>query len=571
MSDVHHPKNPPDSRPSGRLWRRLVWSVAGLAVAGTAFFISVGGREGAILWYVRHFLRKDVGAPQQVHWQEAPPLAPAADATRPPNIVLIVADDLGFNDLTLHGGGIAGNLVPTPNINRIATSGAEFVNGYAGNATCSPSRAALLTGRYPTRVGFEFTPVPTAFSRVVGGHSNPSSRLHAVFHGERLAGSPPYEEMGLPTSEVTIAKLLHGRGYHTLHVGKWHLGEASKFSPHAHGFDESLGFAAGASMYLADTDPRVVNAPLAFDPIDRFLWAAHPFQLRYNGGPLFQPPRYLTDYLTDEALAAIRTNRSRPFFLYLAYNTPHTPLQASREDYDALPGIPDHTRRVYGAMVRALDRNVGRVLDELDQLGLAENTLVVFTSDNGAPHSNGLTRLNAPYRGWKASFFEGGIHVPYFLRWPGRIPAGTRIATPASHFDVFATAAAAAGAALPTDRVIDGVDLLPTAMTGAPLPPRDLYWRSGGYLAMRSGDWKLQQAANPGRTWLFDLATDPTEHHDLASAEPARRDALSAKLRQFDAAQARPLWPSLLEGPITIDKPLNSPILPEDDVIYWSN
>lgn len=571
MNDSHVDAPAPGKGKSRRILRRLLWGLAGVAATGTACFVAVGGREGAILWYVTHFLRQDVGAPQAVHWQRAPKVAGEGGAARPPNIILIVADDLGFNDITLHGGGIAGNLVPTPNIDRIATGGAEFVNGYAGNATCSPSRAALLTGRYPTRVGFEFTPVPTAFSRVVGGHSNPSSRHHAIFHGEHLADSPPYEEMGLPTSEVTIAKLLHGRGYHTLHLGKWHLGEAARFSPNAHGFDESLGFAAGASMYLADTDPRVVNAPLAFDPIDRFLWAAHPFQVRYNGGAPFQPPRYLTDYLTDEALTALQANQSRPFFLYLAYNTPHTPLQASREDYDALSGIPDHTRRVYGAMVRALDRNVGRVLDELDRLGLAENTLVVFTSDNGAPHSDGLAHLNAPYRGWKASFFEGGIHVPYFLRWPGRIPAGTRVTAPASHFDVFATAAAVAGAPLPADRVIDGVDLLPAATIGATLGPRDLYWRSGGYLAVRSGDWKLQQAANPGRTWLFDLANDPTEHRDLAAAEPARRDALRAKLGQFDAAQARPLWPSLLEGPVTIDKPLNSTVLPQDDFIYWSN
>ena len=551
---------------------RWLAAVLLLSVAGAvAFLVAVGGREGAILWYVRHFLREEAAPTQPVVWQTVPATTAPDGKTRPPNIILIVADDLGANDLTLRGAGVAGELVPTPNINRIASEGVEFVNGYSGNATCSPSRAALLTGRYPTRVGFEFTPVPVPFSRVVGGHRNAEAAQRPIFHAERLPGSPDYDQMGLPPGEITLATLLRGHGYRTLHIGKWHLGEAARFSPNAHGFDESLGFAAGASMFLAEDDSRVVNAKLAFDPIDRFLWAAHPFHLRFNGGTAFRPPRYLTDYLTDEALAAIQANRSRPFFLYLAYNTPHTPLQAAREDYEALAGIPDHTRRVYGAMIRSLDRNVGRVLDALDRFGLAENTLVVFTSDNGAPHSNGLAQLNAPYRGWKATFFEGGIHVPYFMRWPGRIPEGTRVPAPATHFDVFATAAAAAGVPIPRDRVIDGIDLLPAAVEGATVPARDLFWRSGNYLAIRSGDWKLQRSVNPDRTWLFNLLTDPTEQHNLAERLPQQRDALVSRLRAFDQAQAKPLWPSLLEAPVPVDRTLNSPAVPAEDYVYWSN
>ena len=499
--------------------------------------------------------------------------------------MLIVADDLGFNDITLHGGGIAGNLVPTPNINRIATEGAEFTTGYAGNATCSPSRAALLTGRYPTRVGFEFTSVPVAFSRVVGGHRAPGAPHSSIFHGELMAGMPAYEEQGLPTSEISLARLLKGGGYHTVHLGKWHLGEAPRFSPQAHGFDESLGFMAGASMFLPATSPDVVNAEQAFDPIDRFMWAAHPWQVIHNGGTPFQPPRYMTDYLTDEAIKVVAANRHRPFFLYLAYNAPHTPLQATREDYDALPGIPDHTRRVYGGMVRSLDRNIGRVLDALAAQGIADNTLVIFTSDNGAPHYIGLDKLNAPYRGWKATFFEGGIRVPYFVRWPGHIAPGTKSSAPVSHFDIFATAAAVAGVPVPQDRIIDGVNLLPrlaggtTAVSGngnsngdgSNIGPRDLYWRSGSYLALRSGDWKLQRTENPARSRLFNLAADPTEQHDLAAAEPQRRAAMEAQLQRFNAAQAKPLWPSLLEAPVSIDHPLNRPYPPNDDYIYWSN
>jgi arylsulfatase A-like enzyme len=574
------------SRKKWLRWSALV--IVLLAVALGGFLLAVGGKEGAVLWYVRHVLRTEAAPTQVVQWQQGPSSG-APLGKRPPNIVLIVADDLGYNDITLRGGGIAGNLVPTPNINRIATEGAEFTTGYSGNATCSPSRAALLTGRYPTRVGFEFTSVPVSFSRIVGAHRNPSSSLNAIFHEERVADMPAYEDQGLPTSEISLARLLKGGGYHTVHLGKWHLGENARFSPQAHGFDESLGFMAGASMFLPTASPEVVNAEQTFDPIDRFLWAVHPWQVIHNGGTPFQPPGYLTDYFTDEAVKVVTANRHRPFFLYLAYNAPHTPLQSTREDYDALAGIPDHTRRVYGGMVRSLDRNIGRVLDAIEAQGLTENTLVIFTSDNGGANYIGLEQLNAPYRGWKATFFEGGIRVPYFLRWPRQIAPGTRSTTPAAHLDVFATAAAAAGVAVPTDRIIDGINLLPqvtnaltngaakgnTAEQGAPAPqatpPRDLYWRSGSYLAMRSGDWKLQRTENPARSRLFNLATDPTEQHDLAAAEPVRRANMEAQLQRFNAAQAKPLWPSLLEAPIAIDHSLKQPKLPTGDYVYWSN
>ena len=582
--------------PTGSRWKRyLRWTALAMLLVVAAFglfLLAVGGKEGAVVWYVRHVIRTEAAPTQPVLWQAGPASAPAlaaGTAQRSPNIVLIVADDLGYNDITLRGGGIAGNLVPTPNINRIATEGAEFTTGYAGNATCSPSRAALLTGRYPTRVGFEFTSVPVSFSRIVGTHRKPGALHDSLFHDERVAGMPPYEEQGLPTSEISLARLLKGGGYHTVHLGKWHLGENARFSPQAHGFDETLGFMAGASMFLPAASPDVVNAEQTFDPIDRFLWAAQPWQVIHNGGKPFQPPRYLTDYLTDEAVKVVAANRNRPFFLYLAYNAPHTPLQSTREDYDALPGIPDHTRRVYGGMVRSLDRNIGRVLDAIEAQGLTGNTLVIFTSDNGAPHYIGLDHLNAPYRGWKATFFEGGIRVPYFLRWPGHIAPGTHSNAPAAHFDVFATAAAAAGVPVPSDRIIDGVNLLPQVLnastngetkgtpatqgaTAAPtIAPRDLYWRSGAYLALRSGDWKLQRTENPARSRLFNLATDPTEQHDLAAAEPVRRAGMEAQLQRFNAAQAKPLWPSLLEAPVSIDHPLNRPILPTDDYIYWSN
>ena len=267
--------------------------------------------------------------------------------------------------------------------------------------------------------------------------------------------------LSVPTGEVTIAEVLKTRGYHTLHIGKWHLGGKAGSRPEDQGFDESLGFIAGAAMYLPEKDKDVVNSKQPLDPIDRFLWPNLPYAVQFNGSPMFAPKGYMTDYLTDQAITAIKANRNRPFFIYFAPNAIHTPLQAKKEDYDALPQIKDHRLRVYGAMARNLDANIGRILQTLKDEGLDQNTLVIFTSDNGGAGYIGLPDVNKPYRGFKSTFFEGGIHAPFFMRWPGTIPAGSRFPYPVGHVDIFATAAAAARAAVPTDRKIDGVDLLP--------------------------------------------------------------------------------------------------------------
>ncbi len=550
--------------------KRLGWVLASIVVLLTLGFFAVGGKQGALLLFVKYALHKEAAPTQVVTWQQAPAAKPA-EGKRPPNILLIVADDLGYNDITFNGGGVAGDAVPTPNINSIASNGVNFSGGYAGNATCSPSRAAMMTGRYPTRFGFEFTSVPMSFSRNIAEFK--SKGLHpAIYHAEREASMPPYEEQGVPTSEISIAKLLKQADYHTVHLGKWHMGENATMGPNAHGFDESLGFLQGGMMFLEADDPDVVNSQQDFDPIDGFLWAAAPFGVSYNNGVQFKPASYVTDYFTDQALQAIKANKDRPFFMYLAYNAPHTPLQATREDYDALPQIKDHSRRVYAAMIRNLDRNIGRVLRELKDQGLYDNTLVIFTSDNGGANYIGLDDLNKPYRGWKATFFEGGTRVPFFMQWPAVIPAGSTFGEPVSHFDIFATASSVAGLPLPQDRVIDGVDLLPYALgTKSGRPHEQMFWRSGAYQVARNGDWKLQVNDTQNKVWLFNLKDDPTEQHDLAASEPQRVKELQAQLAQFNSQQHAPLWPALLEGPILIDKPLNRPQTADDEFIYWSN
>ncbi len=516
-------------------------------------------------------IRNPVASNQPVTWTAGPPAAATPIPERPPNVVVILADDLGWNDLTFAGGGVDDGAVPTPAIDSLARDGVQFTAGYAGNATCAPSRAAILTGRYPTRFGFEFTPAPKAFMRLVA-HFSAESAHPPIYHDEREKDVPSMEQQGLPPGEITIAELLRGAGYRTLGLGKWHLGEAAGMNPNAQGFDEYLGFLPGASLYLPKDDPNVVNSVQDFDPIDRFLWANLPFAVQKDGGARFAPSAYMTDYLADEAVKAIAANANRPFFMYLAFNAPHTPLQATREDYDALSQIDDHRLRVYGAMIRALDRAVGKVLAALAANGLDENTLVIFTSDNGGAGYVGLPELNRPYRGWKMTFFEGGVHAPFFARWPARIPKGARFDRPVAHIDVFATAAAAAGVALPADRAIDGVDLVPFARGEAQGDPHDaLYFRSGHYQSVRVGDWKLQVAARPDRTWLFDLAQDPTEKLDLSAKRPEKLRELQAVLEAKNAQMVPPAWPSLIEGPIAIDYALDHPQPPDAEFVYWPN
>jgi len=548
--------------------RKLIWTLGSVAVVVVAavvafqhFWIYIPGVIGRI--------KDPIQSYHEVTWGTgaAPALAPGA--TRPPNVIVIVADDLGINDLDSTGQGVANGAVPTPNIDSIARDGVSFTNGYAGNATCSPSRAAMMTGRYPIRFGFEFTSVPVAFARNIkrlGGHGP----IKPIFYEDRVKDMPPVEDLGVPASEVTLAETMKSAGYRTLHIGKWHLGEAKGMRPEDQGFDDTLGFLIGGGMYMDQNDPNVVNSKQDFDAIDKFLWANLPYSVRFDGGKPFHPNRYLTDYFGDEAVRAIGANKDRPFFMYLAFNAPHTPLQALKSDYDALPQIKDHRLRVYAAMIRALDRNVGKVLAEVEAQGLSDNTIIIFTSDNGGANYIGLPDINKPYRGFKATFFEGGVRVPFFMRWPGQIPAGSTSPARAMHFDIFATAAAAAHAPPARPGVLDGVDLI--ALSKGQVPDRPLFFRSGHYRVVINGDWKLQLSERPKKTWLFNLKSDPTEQTNVATANPAVVAQLTTMLDAQDRRAAKPIWPALIEGPIWIDKPVDGTPPPKGaEYVMWAN
>lgn len=547
------------------------------ALAAAAVLVLGGGVLFSQYWYylpgIIGRIMDPIGEHQPVVWQSGPAQAESAAEDRPPNIVLILADDMGFNDVTFFGGGLAGGTVPTPHIDSIARQGVAFRSGYSGNGTCAPSRAAMLTGRYSTRSGFEFTPANIEFARLIAGFES-STPNRPIFYEDRAENRARWNELSMPDSEITIAELLKEKDYHSVMLGKWHLGGTEDANPNAQGFDEYLGFHPGAALFLPVDDSQVVNSRQDFDPIDQFLWPNLSFAVRYNGGARFHPDRYMTDYLADEATKVIRANRNRPFFMFLSFNAPHTPLQATKEDFEALAHIEHHAERVYAGMIRSLDRAVGRVLAELKAQGLEDNTLVIFTSDNGGAHYIGLPDVNAPFRGWKITFFEGGIRVPFFARWPARIPAGTVYEKPIAHVDIFATAAAAAGVAMPSDRVMDGVDWVPwvRGRHRRQDPHESLFWRSGHYRVLQKDGWKLQlNGENAERVWLHNLSEDPTERNNLAQQRPDKLREMRLHLDAIDAEQTEPLWQPILDGSIPIDRTLDAEYQPDEEFIYWPN
>jgi arylsulfatase A-like enzyme len=546
--------------------------IAALALAGAAALAYVNRLhilKYSLGWYTD--VRWPRAANRPVPWAAGPASPEVPASQRPPNIIVIVADDLGINDVSTHGGGRGALGVPTPAIDTLAREGVRFDNGYAAAAVCTVSRAALLTGRYPWRFGVEFTPTPGAMARVAGVLYADADRLYPVLVDTSLAGqTKDFNELGMPASEITVAELLKQRGYHNIHIGKWHLGSTREMRPNNQGFDESLFMESG--LYLPQDDPNVINSKQDFDPIDKFLWPNMRFGVSYNGGSWFEPARYLTDYFTDEAVAAIRANRNRPFFLYLAHWGVHTPLQASKADYDALAHVADHRQRVYLAMVRSVDRSVAHVLQALREEGLERNTLVVFTSDNGAPGYIGIPDVNQPFRGWKLTHFEGGLRVPFVARWPGHIAAGTQYRPAVSNIDILPSVVAAAGASLPADRPIDGVNLLPfLARDAAVQPPRSLFWRDGPYRAVQDQGWKLIASERPKKEWLFNLNEDPTERLDLAQQQPQQLARLRALLQAHHAAMPPPLWPSFIQMPVAIDKTLDQKQTAQDEFTYWYN
>jgi len=401
-----------------------------------------------------------------------------------PNIIVILADDLGYADIGAHGC----QDISTPNIDSLGKQGVRFTDAYANGSFCTPTRAALISCRYQHRYGIEDL------------------------------GGP------LPAQAVTLPQRLKAAGYATLMVGKWHLGTSEGFTPVDRGFDEFFGFLGGGHHYIIQPDGKGnYNAPI------------------FRNRQAVEERRYLTDAFGEEAAAFVERQRgaANPFFLYLAFNAVHTPLEATEKYQARFPEIRDPKRRTYAAMLSAMDDAIGRVLAKLEQIGQSDNTLIVFTNDNGGPTTRNAVNgsLNTPLRGSKCETFEGGIRVPMLMQWHGVIEPGTTYEKPVISFDISATALAAAAA---DSARMDGVDLVPF-VTGekSGSPHETLFWRSrtmSNNYAARQGDWKFvhstEGAAEPGpnqtpaRDMLFNLSDDISEQHDLAEKHPEKLAAL---------------------------------------------
>lgn len=482
----------------------------------------------------------------------------------PPNIVLIIADDLGHNDVSLNGN----PMVRTPAIDSIGRNGARFQTGYSGDAVCSTSRAALMTGRNFSRYGFEWLPNLPGFVRARDGTYAKEEHPPIVLPP---AEPPPPERNGLPLSEITLADALKAQGYHNGIVGKWHLGLSPVLAPTQRGFDEFVGFPGGAALFAPVDDPTVKSIKLPWSGIDGYLYANLTHNIWRDGKPV-PAEGYMTEVLGDEAVSFIDRNKADPFFLYLAFTAPHNPIQAPLSYFDRLSHIKDERARTYYAMIESMDDQVSRVIEKLKTEGLYENTIIIFTSDNGGALYHRVPTENLPFRGWKTSYFEGGLNVPFFIQWPAQVKAGTILPGVASSLDFFPTLVAAAGGVMPSDREYDGMNILPALKGEAPdsLLDRTFYWRKEDYRAIRHGDWKLQTAKFPDRVWLYDLATDPTERFNLADRMPEKVKELQALYARQESKYLPPAWSATARSRIDIDGYL--PDSGDDvDFIYWSN
>jgi arylsulfatase A-like enzyme len=433
-----------------------------------------------------------------------------AAASSRPNVIVILADDLGYADLGCQGS----TDVKTPHIDSIAANGVRFTNGYASCPVCAPTRTGLLTGRYQQRFGFE---------------QNPSPR------------TPP--NYGLPVDEVTLANVLKDHGYVTGAIGKWHLGFEPEHHPMSRGFDEYFGFLAGAHDYFKVMDGK--------NPVLR-------------GREPVEKIEYMTDDFSREAASFVQRHASgeKPFFLYLAYSAVHTPMQVPQHYLERFKGVKDEKRHQLLAMLAAMDDGVGQVLDRVRAAGEEDNTLVIFLSDNGGPTGGNASR-NDPFSGFKNGTREGGIRVPYLMQWKAKVPAGKTYDKTLISMDVFSTVAAAAGARSPTNKPIDGVDLVPY-VTGSQdgTPHETLYWRYGEKWAIRDGDYKLlHNEAGPPK--LYNLSKDPDESEDLAEKLPDVRKQLRGKYDKWSGQMIEPLWKDFREKPLGAPRPpKNKPATP---------
>ena len=445
----------------------------------------------------------------------------SAEPGRRPSVILIVADDLAALDLSTYGG--SPRSVPTPNLDRLAARGVTFRRGYATASVCSPSRAALMTGQYQQRHGFEFLTPEGADG---GGQ-------------------------GLVADQRVFASDLKAVGYRTAMIGKWHLGATPDRLPTSRGFDRFFGFLSGETAYARDGTPGLASLAAPYLGTRSFTRNADWVRLMSDLAGDSEAPRiepdettYLTDLLTRQAVDFIRTSGKDPYYLYLAHLAPHSPFQALEADLARFPEIEDPLQRTYAAMIAALDRSVGAILDAVDASGAGKDTIIVFTADNGAATYMGVSDCDT-ISGGKLSYFEGGARVPLIISWPRRWPSGIADARNTSLLDIAPTVLAAAGAR--SDVGFDGRDLTPLMASGrrGETIHEVLFWRTGPEYAALSGDLKLLSNTRPGAfPWLFDLGADPRETTSLTFQRRAEAAGLQRRFQEWSRAMKPPAWPA---------------------------
>ncbi len=458
-------------------------------------------------------------------------LEPTQEAGQsPPNVIVMMADDLGWGDIGANGG----TVIRTPHIDALAERGVRLTDGYVSAAVCSPSRAGLYTGRHQQRHGFEYN----------------------------IAGRDTH--MGLSTAQVTIADMMREQGYATGLIGKWHLGKQTEHHPLSRGFDEYYGMLAGGSTYIDSRMDGVESWPASNAPTGRTEANAI-----YDGWDPVEVDEYLTDVFRDKAVDFIERHQDERFFLMLTPNAPHTPLQATKEYLDRYRHIEKDSTRIYAAMVAAVDDYVGAITETLTQLGLEQDTLFVFLSDNGCAGYIDDSCSNGPLRGNKRYYWEGGIRIPFIARWPVGLPQGQTYGEPVISLDLFATIAAAVGSPATAQ---DSVNLLPHLRGETDAAPHELlFWRTKPNIAVRKGRWKLwkvnksdldmsavtDQAASrlPMQAWpqdsphgqmtlLYDLSRDIGEQTNVAGEHPDIVAELEAALAAWNAEMGEPTWPA---------------------------
>ncbi|MBV7530128.1 sulfatase-like hydrolase/transferase [Chitinophaga sp. sic0106] len=468
---------------------------------------------------------------------------------KPLNVIWIIADDLGYYDLSIYGN----KEIQTPHIDALGSSGVMFTKAYATAPICGPSREGMITGRYQQRFGGEYMP----YEVIDPKYRRKLAKLYLLDKGKlpglamlrpHMKANPNNYQTGLSEKELTIGDVMKQHGYTTGLIGKWNEGAGDGYYPDQRGFDYNYSFSGALTRYVNDpVDSRryaSMRLPWSFSDIP--AWAPRYGSSAITAGrQVVADTGYLTFSLAKKATEFIATNKERPFFLMLSFNAPHDPFQAPRDYLDRVPPDADSVRRIYNAMILALDDAVGNVMAQLKAAGLENNTLIFLISDNGAATYTRATD-NAPLRGGKCTHFEGGLLVPFLMKMPGSGARGTTFNKPVSSLDMFATTVAAAGLSLPGDRPYDGVSLLPYVEqqnTAAPHPM--LYWRNGYSKAIRQQNWKLYLNDYHKKVFLFDLDADPYEQENLAAKYPEKVAALKSALQHWETHETiAPKWPS---------------------------